>query len=143
MTTSSLLAAVQAAADPSPAPVAPPSAPTPAASADAVDAAHRAAALEAVKADRARVSTILTHADAAGFEDLANHLAFDTDLSAESAVAMLAKAQKATATGATIDALRATAPAISIGSDARDPKAADKPKDLSAAVDRFNAQRKR
>lgn len=47
---------------------------------------------EPVKADRARTKAILGHANAKGREDLAHHLAFETDMSAEAAAAMLAKA---------------------------------------------------
>lgn len=50
---------------------------------------------DATKAANIRAMSILDHADAKGREELARHLAFSTDMSAESAVAMLAKAPKA------------------------------------------------
>lgn len=50
---------------------------------------------EAVTKERGRAKSILGHADAKGREDLAHHLAFETDMSSDAAVAMLAKAPKA------------------------------------------------
>ncbi|EIY4766831.1 S49 family peptidase [Vibrio cholerae] len=44
--------------------------------------------------ERARISAILTHADAQGRAELANHLAFNTNLSADEAAGILAKAPK-------------------------------------------------
>lgn len=46
-------------------------------------------------AERARVRGILQHAEAAGRQQLAEHLAYETDLSVEQAAGMLAKAPKA------------------------------------------------
>lgn len=46
-------------------------------------------------AERGRIKAILTHAEAEGRQDLAQHLAFDTDMSAEASVAILAKTPKA------------------------------------------------
>lgn len=48
--------------------------------------------------ERVRVSAILTAEAAQGREELAQHLAFDTDMSAEQATAMLSKSPKAAAT---------------------------------------------
>lgn len=50
---------------------------------------------EARTAERARVKAIMTNAEADGRGDLASYLAFDTDMSAEQAGAMLSKAPKA------------------------------------------------
>jgi hypothetical protein len=50
---------------------------------------------DAMAAANTRAKAILDHADAKGREDLARHLAFDTEMSAEAAVAMLGKAPKA------------------------------------------------
>jgi hypothetical protein len=50
---------------------------------------------DAAKAANTRAQAILNHADAKGRENLANHLAFETDMSADGAVAMLGKAPKA------------------------------------------------
>lgn len=50
---------------------------------------------DATKAANVRALAILCHADAKGREDLASHLAFQTDMSADGAVAMLGKAPKA------------------------------------------------
>lgn len=55
----------------------------------------------AVAADRSRTKAILTSPEAAGREDLANHLAYDTEMSADAAIAMLAKAPKPAAAAAT------------------------------------------
>lgn len=62
-----------------------------------IKAANDAAAIkaDANKATNVRAKAILDHADAKGREDLARHLAFETDMSAEGAVAMLGKAPKA------------------------------------------------
>lgn len=50
---------------------------------------------DAIKAANVRALAILGHADAKGREDLASHLAFATEMSAEGAIAMLGKAPKA------------------------------------------------
>lgn len=50
---------------------------------------------EAAKAANVRALAILGHADAKGREDLAHHLAFESGMSADAAVAMLGKAPKA------------------------------------------------
>lgn len=50
--------------------------------------------------ERARIKAITTHAEAEGRSDLAAHLAYDTDMSVDAAVAMLAKAPKAAAAAA-------------------------------------------
>lgn len=58
-------------------------------------------ALATAKADeRARCKSILTSAEAEGRGDLASHLAFESDLTADQAVAMLGKAPKAAAQAA-------------------------------------------
>jgi ClpP class serine protease len=57
----------------------------------------RAQADEAVRAHKDRCKAILSHEEAKGREDLAQHLAFETDIPAEAAVAALAKAPKAQA----------------------------------------------
>lgn len=66
--------------------------------ADTIDTA--AVQAEARTAERARVSAILTSAEAEGRGDLANHLAFATDMTAEQATAMLSKAPRASAAAA-------------------------------------------
>lgn len=45
-------------------------------------------------AERGRIKGILTHADAEGRTELAQHLAFDTDMTAEAATALLGKTPK-------------------------------------------------
>jgi len=47
-----------------------------------------------VKAERDRIKAIVTHADAEGRTELAHHLAFETEMTAEAAVAMLGKTPK-------------------------------------------------
>ncbi len=61
------------------------------------------------QAAQARIKAILTHKEAAGRDALASHLAFNTSLPVEEAVAMLATAAKAEAatTGSRLDALMA------------------------------------
>lgn len=55
-------------------------------------AAPDAAAAEAKKAERARVSGIIGHANAKGREKLAQHLALETDMSVEAAAGIMAAA---------------------------------------------------
>lgn len=55
-----------------------------------------------VTAERARIQGILASAEADGRADLAQHLAFGTDLPVEGAVAMLSKSAKAAAPAATV-----------------------------------------
>jgi signal peptide peptidase SppA len=62
----------------------------------AASAAEAATAVTAAQdAERARISAILTHAEAEGRAKLANHLAFKTAHSVDDAVALLAAADKA------------------------------------------------
>lgn len=93
---------------------------------------------DAIKAANTRAQAILNHAEAKGREDLARHLAFETDMSAEGASAMLGKAPKA----AEVSTSRLGAvpdPKVSSGELASqdDPGAS-----LVAAVDRMVAGRK-
>lgn len=69
-----------------------------------------AAAGEQLAAERARVRGILQHAEAAGREPLAEHLAYETDMSIELAAGLLAKAPKADRLdpGAELDRLMAS-----------------------------------
>lgn len=73
---------------------------TPMANQDAVAQAAeqaRAQANEAVTAHKERCKAILSSGEAKGREDLAHHLAFETDITAEAAIAALGKAPKALA----------------------------------------------
>ena len=63
-------------------------------------------------AERTRIETIMTHAEAAGREKSAAHLAFKTDQSPESATALLATMPKQASTGSLADLMRAASPAI-------------------------------
>lgn len=56
---------------------------------------HAAGRAEGVTAERARIGAILNAEAANGREDLARHLAFETDTTAEAAAALLEKAPKA------------------------------------------------
>lgn len=87
---------------------------------------------EARTAERARCAAILNHAEAAGRSDLATHLAFETDMSAEAAGKMLAKAPKAAAApaAAAVDPLaaamdRAGTPGVGADDKAAEPKMDD------------------
>jgi signal peptide peptidase SppA len=66
-----------------------------------VDAARAEGKNEGIKAgataERERIKTITTHADAAGRAEMANHLAFETDMAADAAVALLGKSPKVAA----------------------------------------------
>lgn len=98
-----------------------------AAAPEATQAPAAASADSAVVSERQRISAILQSAEAEGREELANHLAFESDMSAESAVKMLSKAPKAEAKkeSAAADysrfdaAMSTTAPAV--GADAGEP----------------------
>lgn len=73
----------------------------PAVTQEQVDAARadglKAGKAEGVTAERARIKSILTHAEASGREQLAQHLAFSTDQSVDAATALLAVSPKAAA----------------------------------------------
>jgi hypothetical protein len=86
---------------------------------------------DAIVAANTRTKAILDHADAKGREDLARHLAFETEMSAEAAVAMLGKAPKA-AEPAVSRLGTPPNPTVSTGDDAP-----DQGSDLSSAVDRL------
>lgn len=62
-------------------------------------AGHAAGITEGASAERGRVKAILTASEAEGRGDLASHLAFDTDMPADAAVALLGKSPKAAAAG--------------------------------------------
>ena len=77
---------------------------------------------EARAAEKARCAAILNHAEATGRSDLAAHLAFETDMSADQAAAMLAKAPRAQAAPAAaaanpLDAAMAKAGTPNVGAD--------------------------
>lgn len=92
---------------------------------------------DAAKAANVRAQAILNHADAKGREDLARHLAFETEMSADAANAMLGKAPKA----AEVPASRlGTPPNPNVATD--EPAPADAGTGLVAAVDRLVASRK-
>lgn len=93
---------------------------------------------EAVTGERGRAKSILGHADAKGREDLAHYLAFETDMSADAATAMLGKAPKAAEAKTSRLEGQVPNPQIDPGTDA--PKPGD---GLNAAIDRMVAQQKR
>lgn len=93
---------------------------------------------DATKAANVRAQAILNHADAKGREDLARHLAFETEMSADAATAMLGKAPKA----AEVPASRlgiVPDPKVSSGEQAQ---ADDLGALLNAEIDRSVAARK-
>lgn len=100
---------------------------------------------EAVKADRARVSGILNHAEASGREDLARHFAFETDMGIEAAAKALALAPKAAASEESPQAHAARrAAAGGLADPASAPKVPAAKGDVSilaAAVTRANKRR--
>lgn len=71
-----------------------PAASTPAAAAPPDQAALATAATEAKAAERTRIAAITGHAEAKERPALAQHLALETDMSAEAAAGILAKAAK-------------------------------------------------
>jgi signal peptide peptidase SppA len=93
------------------------------AAAEAEAKAKTEAKAEAEKAEMAaktRVSAILGHAEAKGREDLAKHLAFDTDMTAEAAAAVL----KASPKGSSL-AARMAGTNPNVGNDGDPPKPAE------------------
>lgn len=92
--------------------------------------------LEAVTAERGRAKAILGHADAKGREDLAHHLAFETDMSADAATAMLGKAPKAAEVKTS--RLDGNVPDPKVETTAEAPQPGE---GLSSAVDRLVAER--
>ena len=94
------------------------------ATAAAVPATPAAAAApaqpDAQATERARISGILTHAEAEGRNALANHLAFNTTSSVADAVAILAASSKATAPAANaLAAAMANVPNPNVGADGK------------------------
>jgi capsid assembly protease len=59
-----------------------------------VDAARAEGKNEGIKAERDRIKAIVMHADAAGRTEMATHLAFETDMPADQATALLGKSPK-------------------------------------------------
>lgn len=90
--------------------------------------AHNKGKLEGAKAERERIKAIVLHEDAAGRSSLANHLAFDTDMSAEAATALMGKTPKLAApAGSSLAAEMAKAGTPGISADlpgGGDPQAA-------------------
>ena len=71
--------------------------------------AHAEGIKAGAKAERTRINAILGHEAAEGRSDMASHMAFETDMTAEAATALLAKAPKAGATGGGLAAAMAAA----------------------------------
>lgn len=92
---------------------------------------------EATTAALTRAKAILDHAEAKGREDLARHLAFDTDMSADAAAAMLGKAPKANSSQSRLSG-DLTPPNPEVTSNE---KPQDSGSDLNAAVDAMVASR--
>lgn len=92
---------------------------------------------DATKAANVRALAILGHADAKGREDLAHHLAFESEMSADAAVAMLGKAPK----GADKSSRMGTPPNPAVATE-ENPGTADAGTGLLASVDRIVASRK-
>ena len=99
-------------------------------------AGHAAGMGDGAKAERERVKAILTASEAEGRGELASHLALDTDMPAETAVALLGKSPKAVAAGSGFAsfnaAMEGTNPAV--GADADASKGAKDPADELVAT---------
>lgn len=91
---------------------------------------------DAIKAANLRAGAILNHADAKGREDLAHHLAFETDMNADGAIAMLGKAPKAAAAATS---RMGTPPDPKVSTAEQQPE--DTGTNLLASVDRMVAAR--
>ncbi|MBR0752933.1 hypothetical protein JQ604_12125 [Bradyrhizobium jicamae] len=98
---------------------------------------------EAIKSARTRLKAILTHAEAAGRDELAHHLAFDTDLPADTAIATLRMSAKTvTPRRSRLDGNVPDPKIEFVGEDPRGGFDANQPSHgLNAAVDRTLAQR--
>lgn len=95
------------------------------AKAERFEAGKREGAKESATAERARVKAILTGDNAKGREEMAQHLAFDTDLGADQANALLGKSPKAEPTptkpaGRLDKAIAANGGSPNVGSEAGD-----------------------
>lgn len=105
---------------------------------------HKAGLTEGMTAERTRIGAILKADASQGREDLARHLAFDTDTTAEAAIALLDKAPKAAeqkhAGGfqSLDDAMRA-AGNPGVGAGATGAAGGDENDDLKAAIARSEA----
>ena len=64
---------------------------------EAINSAKAEGSKAGAAAERTRIQSIITHANAEGRETLAQHLAFDSDMTADAAVALLDKTPKAKA----------------------------------------------
>lgn len=98
-----------------------------------VDAAKAEGTTAGVAAERARISGILGHAEAADRSELATHLAMNTDMSVEAAAGILAASPKSSATTAAapavgIDALMSK-DTPNVGADTPNAEAAGEGKD--------------
>ncbi len=103
-----------------------------------IKAGNDAAAITATatKAANTRALAILDHADASGREELARHLAFETDMSADAAAKMLAKAPRAVEGKTSRLEGQVPNPQVDPGTEA--PKPGD---GLNASIDRMVADR--
>lgn len=101
---------------------------------EAITTARAEGVADGAKAATARISAILSHAEAGGREALARHIAFNTDLTPEAAASLLAASPKATPPAPTsrLDAL-VPDPKVGVGTEATGTEAAGA--GLAAAVD--------
>jgi hypothetical protein len=86
-------------------------------------------------AARARVKTILTSEHAKGRDALAQHLAFDTDMTAEAAVAMLEKSPKGQTAPGIAERMQGQGTDLAMG------RPVDAPKSAAACWDKVIARR--
>lgn len=118
--------------------------PNPASAPAATIEPHAPTENDPAKAERTRIGAILNHAEATGREDLAKHLAFDTALAPEAAIAMLGKAPKVAAAPSPTTVPQTPPAATVAGLEVLTPPAPqNKTAGLDDAVARFNASRKR
>lgn len=105
---------------------------------------HKAGLTEGVTAERKRIAAILNAEASQGRDDLARHLAFDTDTTAEAAIALLDKAPKAAeqkhAGGfQSLDEAMRAAGNPGVGAGATGAAGGDENDDLKAAIARSEA----
>lgn len=95
------------------------------------------------KAERDRVKAIVTHAEAQDRSEMAQHLAFETDMSVEQATALLAKSPKAAAAaGGLAAAMAGRTPAVTADAGNGDGSGTQEPTAIAPAADIYSSRAK-
>lgn len=95
---------------------------------------HAAGVAEGVTLERARISAVLSSDEAKGKADLANHLAFSTDMSADAAKGILGKSPVAAAAAAPVNGFAEAMAAVTNPQVGADAGAGEQTEDQKAAA---------